>query len=122
FLIEFVVSDFTGMHLERPGLGDEMLESAQERVSPLASMSASPLLSLAGSTLGERICLEEDCDNRASYDSIMDSQYESQRTDSLFEKTGHWNSVCSSDLTFFEEHPGNDAVKLPRYHPISSIS
>jgi serine/arginine repetitive matrix protein 2 len=121
FSIESVVSDFTGTHLERPGLGDKMLESAQERVSPLASISASPPLSLAGSTLGERICLE-DCDNRASYDSIMDSQYESQKTDSLFEKTGHRNSVCSSDSTFFEEHPGNDAVKLPRYRPISSIS
>ncbi|KAF8119225.1 hypothetical protein EV363DRAFT_1091338, partial [Boletus edulis] len=121
FSIESVVSDFTGTHLERPGLGDKMLESAQERVSPLASISASPPPSLAGSTLGERICLE-DCDNRASYDSIMDSQYESQKTDSLFEKTGHRNSVCSSDSTFFEEHPGNDAVKLPRYRPISSIS
>ncbi|KAF8425040.1 hypothetical protein L210DRAFT_3489659 [Boletus edulis BED1] len=122
FSIESVVSDFTGTHLERPNLGDKMLESAQERVSPLASISASPPPSLAGSTLGERIYLEEDCDNRASYDSIMDSQYESQKTDSLFEKTGHRNSVCSSDSTFFEERPGNDAVKLPRYRPISSIS
>ena len=57
----------------------------------------------------------------ASYDSVFGGRYEFQKTDSLFEKTGCRNSVCSSDSTFF----GKDAVSAatkPRYHPISSLS
>jgi serine/arginine repetitive matrix protein 2 len=119
--VESVLSDFSGTHLGRPGLGDKMLESAQERGTPLASISASSPLSLAGSVRGERSHSEE-YDNRTSYDSVMDGQYESQKTDSLFEKTRHRNSVCSSDSTFFEEHSGNAAAKPPRYRPISSLS
>ena len=115
---ESVLSDFSGTNLGRPGLGDKMLESAQERGTSLASISASSPLSLAGSMRGERIHSEE-YDKRMSYDSIMDSRYESQKTDSLFEKTGHRNST---DSTFFEEHSGNAAAKPPRYRPISSLS
>ena len=118
--VESVLSDFSGTHLGRPGLGDKMLESARERGTPLGSISASSPLSLAGSVRGERSHSEE-YDNRTSYDSIMDGQYEPQ-TDSLFEKTGHRNSVCSSDSTFFEEHSGDAAAKPPRYRPVSSLS
>lgn len=118
--VDSVLSDFSGTHFERPGLGDKMLESALERGTPLVSISASPSSSLAGSVCGEQIHLEYD--NRMSYDSIMDTRYESQKTDSLFEKTGYRNSVCSSDSTFFEQHSDNAALKPPRYRPISSMS
>ncbi|KAH0826465.1 hypothetical protein J3R83DRAFT_5466 [Lanmaoa asiatica] len=110
FSVELVISDFSGANLGRPGLGDKMLDSAQERASPPSS--------LAGSLRGERT-LEE---KRPSYDSIIDGQYQTQKTNSLFEKTGRRNSVCSSDSMFFEDHPKNVAVKPPQYHPISSLS
>ncbi|KAH0838886.1 hypothetical protein J3R83DRAFT_7313 [Lanmaoa asiatica] len=120
--VESVLSDITGTHLGRPGLGDKMLDSALERSTPLASISASPPPSLPGSVRGGRVH-SEGYDNRASCDSIMDSrQYESQKTDSLFEKTSCRNSVCSSDSTFFEQHSGDTATKPPRYRPISSLS
>lgn len=98
-----------------------MLDSAQERGTPLTSISASPPPSLVGGLRGERVHSQV-YDNRSSYDSIMDSQYESQKTDSLFEKTGHRNSVCSSDSSFFEQPLGEAAAKTPRYRPISSLS
>ena len=119
FSVESALSDFSGTHLSRPGLGDKMLDSAQERVSPLASISASPPPSLPSSLRGKRIQSEE-YDSRTSYDSIMDSQVETHKTDSLFEKTGHHD--CLSDSKFFEEHSGDAAVKPPRYRPISSLS
>ncbi|KAG9309422.1 hypothetical protein JVU11DRAFT_10674 [Chiua virens] len=51
----------------------------------------------------------------------MHSQFESQKTDSLFEKMGHQNSVCSTDSSFFEQ-PLGEATKPPCYRPISSLS
>lgn len=120
---ESVLSDYSGSHLGRPGLGDKMLESAQERGTPLASISASPPPSLAGSVRGERVHSEEyDSRTGMSYDSIMDTHFQTQKTDSLFEKTRHRTSVCSSDSTFFEEQADNLDAKPPRYRPISSLS
>ena len=116
---ESTLSDFSGIQLGRPGLGDKMLESAHGRVSPLPSISVSPSPAIPDSMRG---VYSNEYDRRMSYDSIMDSQCESQNTDSLFEKTGHRISVCSSDSTFFEEHPDNAAAKPPRYRPISSLS
>ena len=98
-----------------------MLDSALEAGTPLVSISASPSPSLVGSAHGEGIHSEE-YESHSSYDSVMDSQYESQRTDSLFEKIGNRNSVCSSDSTFFEQDTDNGAAKPPRYRPISSLS
>lgn len=121
YSVESVMSEFSGTHFARPGLGDKMLDSALERGTPLTSISASPPLSRAGSLRGKGIHSVE-YGNRTSYDSIMDSQYESQKTDSLFEKTGCRNSVCSTDSSFFEQHSDNDAAKPPRYRPISSLS
>ena len=121
FSVESVLSDFSGTNLGRPGLGDKMLDSALERGTQLAAISASPPPSLAGSVRGEGMHSEEYA-NRTSYDSIMDSQYEYQKTDSLFEKTGRRNSVCSSDSTFFEQGADSAATKPPRYRPISSLS
>ena len=119
--VDLVVSDISGTNLGRPGLGDKMLDSALEDGTPLVSISASPSPSLVGSAHGEGIHSEE-YESRLSYDSVMDSQYESQRTDSLFEKIGNRNSVCSSDSTFFEQDTDNGAAKPPRYRPISSLS
>ena len=118
--VESVLSDFSGANLGRPGLGDKMLDSALERGTPLASISASPS-SVASSTRGESIHSGEygDC---TSYDSVFNGRYGSQKTDSLFEKSGCRNSVCSSDSTFFEQDAASAATKPPRYRPISSLS
>lgn len=59
-----------------------MLDSALEPGTSLAFISASPPLSLAGSVCGKRIHLEEH-KNWTSYNSIMDSQRESQILDPL---------------------------------------
>ena len=118
--MDSVDSEISGTNLGRPDLGDKMIDSALEAGTPLVSISASPSPSLVGSVRGEGIHSEE-YESRSSYDSAMDSQYESQRTDS-FEKIGNRNSVCSSDSTFFEQDTDNGAAKPPRYHPISSLN
>ncbi|KAH7906866.1 hypothetical protein BJ138DRAFT_568044 [Hygrophoropsis aurantiaca] len=123
FSVDSVLSDFSGVHLGRPGLGDKMLESALDRGMPLTAISASPPESLAGSIRSDRYA------NRTSYDSIMDNDsvpYKyTMKEDSLFDKTGHRTSVSSSDSAFF----GNDSSDVrgnlgpPRqYRPLSSLS
>ncbi|KAL4064764.1 hypothetical protein V8B97DRAFT_2010772 [Scleroderma yunnanense] len=123
FSVDSVLSDFSGARLGRPGLGDKMLESAFDHGMPLTAISASPPESLAGSIRSERITSEE-YEYRSTYDSIMDSRNEPQKTtveDSIFEKTGYRTSVSSSDSTFFGKD-SSDGRKPPRYRPISSFS
>ncbi|KAI6028122.1 hypothetical protein EDC04DRAFT_164044 [Pisolithus marmoratus] len=125
FSMDSVLSNYSGARLGRPGLGDKMLESAFDHGMPLTSISASPPESLAGSVRSERIASGH-FENRTSYDSIMDSRNELQKTtaeDSLFEKTGYRTSVSSSDSMFFGKDPMDARhVDLPRYRPISSLS
>ncbi|KAI6113748.1 hypothetical protein EDD16DRAFT_1802786, partial [Pisolithus croceorrhizus] len=125
FSVDSVLSNYSGARLGRPGLGDKMLESAFDHGMPLTSISASPPESLAGSVRSERITSEE-YEPPASYDSIMDSRNELQKTtaeDSLFEKTGYRTSVSSSDSMFFGKDPMDARhADLPRYRPISSFS
>lgn len=125
FSVDSVLSNYSDARLGRPGLGDKMLESAFDHGMPLTSISASPPESLAGSVRSERIASAE-FENRTSYDSLMDSRNELQKTtaeDSLFEKTGYRTSVSSSDSMFFGKDPMDARhVDLPRYRPISSFS
>ncbi|KAI6020976.1 hypothetical protein BKA83DRAFT_4293512 [Pisolithus microcarpus] len=125
FSVDSVLSNYSGARLGRPGLGDKMLESALDHGVPLTSISASPPESLAGSVRSERITSEE-YEHRSSYDSILDSRNELQKTtaeDSLFEKTGYRTSVSSSDSAFFGKDPMDARhADLPRYRPISSFS
>ena len=122
FSVDSILSNYSGARLGRPGLGDKMLESAFDYGTPLTAISASPPESLAGSIRNERITSGE-FEYRTTYDSIMDSRNEPQKTtveDSIFEKTGHRTSVSSSDSTFFGKNSeGHDP---PRYRPISSFS
>ncbi|OJA11619.1 hypothetical protein AZE42_05475 [Rhizopogon vesiculosus] len=115
-----VLSDFSGIHLGRPGLGDKMLDSALDRGMPLAAISASPPESPAGS---EQFRINQYA-NRTSYDSIMGSDPEPQRVsnmeDSIFEKTGHRTSVSSSDSAEFFGVDSSHAP--PQFRPLSSYS
>ncbi|KAG6330873.1 hypothetical protein ID866_8216 [Astraeus odoratus] len=127
FSVDSVFSDYSGARLGRPGLGDKMLESAFDHGMPLTSISASPPESLAGSVRSERITEYDNRDHPTSYDSIMDSRNERQKTttveDSLFEKTGYRTSISSSDSMFFGKDSANGhRVDLPHYRPISSFS
>ncbi|KAG1723926.1 uncharacterized protein EDB91DRAFT_1171738, partial [Suillus paluster] len=122
FSVDSMVSDFSGVHLGRPGLGDKMLDSALDRGMPLTAISASPPESPAGSVRSEQF-LSGQYANRTSYDSIMGSDLEPQPAsnieDSLFEKTGHRTSVSSSDSAFF----GVDSSHAPpQFKRLSSFS
>jgi serine/arginine repetitive matrix protein 2 len=82
--IDSVMSDFFGMHLGRPGLGDKMFNNAAD-LGPLTSISASPPESAPRLHVG----------NCSSFDSIIDDEHRSSQEDSLFEKT-HYRSSMSN--------------------------
>jgi serine/arginine repetitive matrix protein 2 len=65
--VESVMSDFSGMYLGRPGLGDKMFKNAADH-GLLTSISASPLESAARPHVGDR----------SSFDSIIDDKQRSQ--------------------------------------------
>jgi len=87
------MSDFSAVHLGRPGLGDKMFDSAADH-GPLASISASPPESDASQRRFGR---------RNSFDSIMDEEQRFSMEDSIFEKTGQPISV-SDDLVFGDDY------------------
>ena len=120
--IDSMVSDFSEVHLGRPGLGDKMLDSILERGMPLTAISASPPESPTGSVQSEQTRSAQYA-NCTSYDSIMSLDPELQRAsnmeDSIFEKTGHRTSVSSSDSAFFSV----DSLHAPpKFRPLSSFS
>ncbi|KAG1727136.1 hypothetical protein EDB19DRAFT_1914356 [Suillus lakei] len=122
FSVDSMLSDFSGVHLGRPGLGDKMLDSALDRGMPLTAISASPPESPAGSARSEQY-RSGPYANRMSYDSIMGTDHEPQPAsnmdDSLFEKTGRRTSVSSSDSAFF----GVDSSHAPpQFKRLSSYS
>jgi serine/arginine repetitive matrix protein 2 len=84
------MSDFSGMHLGCPGLGDKMFNNGAD-LGPLTSISASPPES--ASKIHVR--------NHSSFYSIIDDEQRSfqWQEDSLFEKT-HYLSSMSSDSVF----------------------
>ena len=106
--VDSVMSDFSGMHLGRPGLGDKMFNNAVD-LGPLTSISASPPESAARLYVG----------NRSSFDSIIDDEQRgSSQEDSLFEKTHNRSSSISSDLIFNDDYQGR--LLLPQhYRPVS---
>lgn len=122
FSVDSMLSDFSGVHLGRPGLGDKMLDSALDRGMPLTAISASPPESPAGSTRSEQFRGGQYA-NRMSYDSIMSADHEphpvSNMEDSLFEKTGHRTSVSSSDSAFFAV---DSSHAPPQFKRLSSYS
>ena len=96
--VDSELSDISGTNLGRPGLGHRMLDSVLEHGTSLVSISASPSPSLVRSVRGEGIRSEK-YESRSSYDSVMDSQYESQRTNSLLRKPAiGTRSVCRTRI------------------------
>jgi len=113
--IDSVSSDFSGMHLGRPGIGDKMFDHAVD-LGPLTSISASP---------PDKVEISDShSDHRTSFDSILDDEQRSSIEDSLFEKTGHRSSI-SSDSVFGEDnsHPYQSGLLPPnQFRPLSVIS
>ncbi|KAG1897346.1 uncharacterized protein F5891DRAFT_1242792 [Suillus fuscotomentosus] len=122
FSVDSMLSDFSEIHLGRPGLGDKMLDSALDRGMPLTAISASPPESPARS-IGSEQFRSGQYVNRMSYDSIMDMDHEHQPVpnmeDSLFEKTCHRTSVSSSDSAFFAV---DSSHAPPQFKRLSSYS
>ena len=113
--IDSVMSDFSAMHLGRPGIGDKMFDHAVDLGFPLTSISASPL---------DRLEVSESGYNQPSYDSILDDEPRSSVEDSLFEKTGQHSSV-SSDYVFGDDmsHSYEDGLLPPhQFRPLSVLS
>jgi serine/arginine repetitive matrix protein 2 len=105
--VDSVMSDFSGMHLGRPGLGDKMFNNATD-LGPLTSISASPPESTSRHHVG----------NRSSFDSIIDYEHRSSQEDSLFKKT-HYRSSMSSDSVFGDEfHFQNGLIPPNQFRPV----
>ena len=108
--VDSVMSDFSGMHLGRPGLGDKMFNNATD-LGPLTSISASPPENATRPQVG----------NRSSFDSIIDDDQRSQE-DSLFEKT-HYRSSMSSDSVFGDDYQFQNGLLPPnQFRPLSVLS
>ena len=113
--VDSVMSDFSGMHLGRPGLGDKMFNNVGD-LGPLTSISASPPESASRHHVG----------NHSSFDSIIDNEQRLSQEDSLFEKT-HYRSSMSSDSVFGEDYHFQSGLLPPNYfrplsvHSISSV-
>ena len=103
--VDSVNSDFSGIRLGRPGLGDKMLESAADyRGAPLTSITASPSASEAGSA-------EHGHARHSSFDSARDPS----DSDSLF-SAPHKASSVSSDSVFGadEQKPSSEILLFGR--------
>ncbi|KAF8814601.1 hypothetical protein BYT27DRAFT_7249906 [Phlegmacium glaucopus] len=109
--VDSVMSDFSGMHLGRPGLGDKMFNNAADH-GPLTSITASPPESATRPHFG----------NRSSFDSIIDEEQRSSAEDSLFEKTNYRSSI-SSDSVFGDDYHLQNGLLLPnQFRPVSVAS
>ena len=99
---------------------DKILEPAFDYGTPLTAISASPPECFAGRIRSETITSGE-FEDRATYDSIMDSLHELQKTtveDSIFAKIGNRTSVSlSGSMLFGENSEGHNL----RYRPILSF-
>jgi hypothetical protein len=107
-----VMSDFSAMHLGRPGIGDKMFDHAVD-LGPLTLISASPLNGHPDNGY-----------DPASYDSILDDEQRSSVEDSLFEKTGQRSSVSSDSVFGDDMSHSYTAGLLPpnQFRPLSVLS
>jgi serine/arginine repetitive matrix protein 2 len=115
-LMDLVLSDFSALHLGRPGIGDKMFDMAGDHGVQLAAISASP---------SESIAEPPQFANRTLYvDSIMDNDRRLSLEDSLFKKTDHRSASESSDLVFgYDDCAPAGALLLPNHFwPLSVLS
>ena len=107
--VDSVMSDFSGIHLGRPGLGDKMFNDPAD-LGPLTSILASPPESATSPHFAK------------SFDSIIDDEQRSSLEDSLFEKTHHRSSM-SSDSVFGDDYPLQNGLIPPnQFRPLSVLS
>ena len=108
--VDSVMSDFSGIHLGRPGLGDKMFNNPADN-GALTSISASPPESISRPHVGNRSSFD--------FDSIIDDEQRSSQEDSLFEKT-HYRSSMSSDSVFGDDyHLQNGLLPPNQFRPVS---
>ena len=92
--IDSVISDYSFMKLNRPGLGDKMLDSEFDHGAPLSAISASPNQSFDSGLYDQYQDRE-----RTAFDSIMDTR-RSMTCDSLMDDSSE--KVSSAHSMFFE--------------------
>ncbi|KAH9487444.1 hypothetical protein JR316_0001520 [Psilocybe cubensis] len=116
--VDSVMSDFSAMHLGRPGIGDKMFDNAALDHGPLPSISASPPESATASQ--HHFSLSR----RRSFDSILDEeQRSSMGEDSLFEKTGYRSSISESVFGDDLAHQLQGGLLPPNhFRPLSMLS
>ncbi|KAL1747929.1 hypothetical protein HDZ31DRAFT_60801 [Schizophyllum fasciatum] len=118
--VDSIMSDFSAMHLGRPGLGDKMFDN--EVAQPLAAISASP--DSPGDSIDEQMdsIQRRMPGDRFSYDSILDDDRR-YTADSILERTDDHSSI--SDESIFGYH-GNSyrGHLLPpnQFRPLSMMS
>ena len=111
-LIESVMSDFSGMHLGHPGLGDKMFNNAADH-RLLTSISASPPESASKLHVS----------NHSSFDSVINDEQRLSQEDSLFEKTQYCSSMSSN--SFSDDYSIHSDGLLPPnqfFWPLSVLS
>jgi serine/arginine repetitive matrix protein 2 len=113
--VDSAMSDFSAMHLGRPGLGDKMFE--RDNQMPLSAILASPCESVFAQAQRNG--------NRSSfdYDSIIDHGEGGSNEDSLFDRSDYRSSM-SSDLFGNDFSQPNERGLLPsgQFRPLSIIS
>lgn len=113
--VDSVMSDFSAMHLGRPGLGDKMFE--RDNQMPLSAIAASPCESVFAKAQRNA--------NRSSfdYDSIIDHREGGSNEDSLFDRS-EYRSSMSSDLfgNDFSQPNSNGLLPAGQFRPLSIIS
>ena len=113
--VDSVMSDFSAMHLGRPGLGDKMFE--RDNQMPLSAIAASPCESVFAQAQlrGNRSSFD--------YDSIIDDREGGSNEDSLFDRSDS-RSMMSADFFGNDFSQPNQSGLLPsgQFRPLSIIS
>ncbi|KAJ4485212.1 hypothetical protein J3R30DRAFT_3696531 [Lentinula aciculospora] len=110
--VDSMDSQFSAMHLGRPGIGDKMFDTAANFGAPLTSISASP----PGSMYSQ---------SRSSFDSIMDDHPRTSLEDSLFDKTGQRMSVSSESVFGYDNssrYSKEHLLPQNAFRPVSYLS
>ena len=109
--VDSVMSNFSGMHLGCPGLGDKMFNNPAD-LGPLTSISASPPESAVRLHVG----------NCSSFDSIIYDEQRLSQEDSLFEKTHNCSSMSSDSVFGNDYHFQNGLLPPNQFRPLSVCS
>ncbi|PPQ74616.1 hypothetical protein CVT24_004162 [Panaeolus cyanescens] len=146
--VDSIMSDFSGMHLGRPGVGEKMFDMGNDFLNaPLSAISASPENSFSASVSsnpGLNSHSNDDADtsefnldsqsqshlqaNRTSfeYDSLIDGTRDASSglpEDSLFDKTGYNPRISMDGDSVFGHDEYSRRLYAPRqFRPLSMLS